>query len=120
MIEIEPGDSFVVTVLFGGQLSIVDLTAFGPMLEEKLAGREHIRIVFDWTGIDQWEVGTSDAAVWPHWRAVAQPVERVAIIHERRWNRQAALLAAMLRVNKIETRSWLPSAFSDTLLWLRA
>jgi hypothetical protein len=108
----------IVTVRFRGRLLVSDLSVFETALSDRNAGLEHIRVLFDWTALEEWEPGTRDPARWPNWRAMARPIERAAIIHEHRWNRQAALLAAMLRINKAQARSWLPRNLPDALLWL--
>jgi hypothetical protein len=97
---------------------VSDLSVFETALLDRHAGREHIRVLFDWTGIEGWKPGTGDPLRWPNWRAMARPIERAAIIHEHRWNRQAALLAAMLRINKAQARSWLPRNLPAALVWL--
>jgi hypothetical protein len=99
-------------------LLVSDLSVFETALLDRHAGHEHIRMLFDWTGIEGWEPATREPALWPNWRAMARPIERAAIIHEHRWNRQAALLAAMLRINKAQARSWLPRNLPDALVWL--
>ena len=120
MIEIaSPNGESILTVLFRGRLSVSDLSVFDTALLDRYAGHEHIRVLFDWTGIEGWEPGTGDPARWPNWRAMARPIDRAAIIHEHRWNRQAALLAAMLRINKAQARSWLPRNLAAALIWLQ-
>jgi hypothetical protein len=111
-------DESIVTVRFRGTLSVSDLSFFETELLDRHAGREHIRLLFDWTGIEGWEPRTREPALWPNWRAMAHPIDRAAIIHEHRWNRQAALLAAMLRINKAQARSWLPRNLPAALVWL--
>jgi hypothetical protein len=108
----------IVTVRFRGRLSVSDLSVFDTALLDRHAGHEHIRVLFDWTGVQGWGRGTGDPARWPNWRDMARPINRAAIVHERRWNRQAALLAAMLRINKAQARSWLPRNLPDALVWL--
>lgn len=120
MIEIaSPNDQSIVTVRFRGRVSASDLTVLETALLDRHAGHEHLRVFFDWTGIEGWEPGTGEPARWPNWRAMARPIKRAAIIHERRWNRQAALLAAMLRINKAQARSWLPRNLPAALVWLK-
>ena len=109
----------IVTVRFRGRLSVSDLTVFETALLDRHAGHAQIRVLFDWTGVEGWEPRTREPALWPNWRAMAHPIGRAAIIHEHRWNRQAALLAAMLRINKAEARSWLPRNLPDALVWLK-
>jgi hypothetical protein len=119
MIEIASlNDEPIVTVRFRGRLSVSDLSVFDTALLDRHSGHEHIRVLFDWTAIEGWEPGTREPALWPNWRAMARPIDRAAIIHEHRWNRQAALLAAMLRINKAQARSWLPRNLPAALVWL--
>jgi hypothetical protein len=97
---------------------VSDLSVFETALSDQHTPNEHIRVLFDWTGIQGWEPGTGDPARWPNWRAMARPIDRAAIVHEHRWNRQAALLAAMLRISKAQARSWLPRNLPAALVWL--
>jgi hypothetical protein len=112
-------DESIVTVRFRGRLSVSDLSVFDTALLDPHSGHEHIRVLFDWTGVAGWEPETGDPARWPNWRAMARPIDRAAIIHLHRWNRQAALLAAMLRINKAQARSWLPRNLAAALIWLQ-
>jgi hypothetical protein len=105
-------------VLFRGSLSVSDLSVFGTALLDRYAGHQHIRVLFDWIWIEGWESGTGEPARWLNWRAMARPIDRAAIIHERRWNRQAPLLAAMLRINRAQAGAWLPRNLPAALLWL--
>ena len=119
VIEIAPLNSgSIVTVRFRGRLSVSDLSVFDTALLDRHSGHEHIRVLFDWIAVEGWESGTGDPARWPDWRAMARPIDRAAIIHEHRWNRQAALLAATLRINKAQARSWLPRNLPAALVWL--
>jgi hypothetical protein len=113
-----PNDESIVTVRFLGRLSASDLNVLDTATLDRNAGHQHIRVLFDWTGIEEWEPGTREPSWWPNWRDMARPIERAAIIHEHRWNRQAALLAAMLRINKAQARSWLPRNLPAALVWL--
>ena len=109
----------IVTVRFRGKLLVSDLSVFETALSDRNAGLEHIRVLFDWIGVEGWGPGTGDSAWWPNWSDMARPIERAAIVHERRWNRQAALLAAILRKNKAQARSWLPRNLPAALVWLK-
>jgi len=98
---------------------VSDLSVCETALADRDAGHKRLRVLFDWTGIEEWEPATREPALWPNWRDMARPIKRAAIIHERRWNRQAALLAAMLRINKAKVRSWLPRNLPAALIWLK-
>jgi hypothetical protein len=113
-----PNDEAIVTVRFRGRLLVSDLSVFETALSDRHAAHERIRVLFDWTGIEAWEPGAREPARWPNWRDMARPIERAAIVHEHRWNRQAALLAAMPRINKAQARSWLPRNLPAALIWL--
>ena len=88
MIEIASlNDDPIVTVRFRGRLSVSDLSVFETAPPIDMRGIKHIRVLFDWTGIEEWEPETRDPTRWPNWRAMARPTERAAIIHEHRCNR---------------------------------
>ena len=55
-------DKSIVIVRFLGRLSVSDLTVFETALLDRHAGHEHIRVLFDWTGIEGWEPGAGALA----------------------------------------------------------
>jgi stage II sporulation SpoAA-like protein len=75
-------------------------------------------IYLDWVRVDHWTFAPVPANGVTAWRMAARMIERVAIIHDHHWNRQAAWLAAILRREGVTVRSWPPQNAHVARLWL--
>ena len=111
-------DEGVLAVRFHGTVTdreFMDLAAkiadFEPMSDALL--------YLDWLAIDRWAPCAPKANREDVWRKASQVIKRVAIVHDRRLNRQAAWLAAVLRLEGIEVRSWQPERAAAGAVWLR-
>jgi hypothetical protein len=113
-IERQVGSS-VVRGRFCGDLSRSDLVAFVLSLRDLREGEMRIRILLDWTEIERWKAGTAHPSLW---RDLPESIDRAAIVHQHRWDRQAAVLAAMMRMNQTSVRSWAPSSATAAMAWL--
>lgn len=78
------------------------------------------QILLDWRLLLEGSLQGWSASGLEPWRAVAHRIERVAIIHDAQWNRQAALLAAVLHRENVLVRSWRPSQLERAHQWLHA
>jgi len=74
-------------------------------------------IYLDWVRVGHWKFAPTASGVIA-WRRAARMIERVAIVHDHRLNRQAAWLAAILRNEGVTTRSWRPQDAATALKWL--
>jgi len=108
----------VVTIRFRGAVTnreFIDLattiTDFGS------TGR--IAVYFDWVGIDRWAFSVPTAGGVTAWRRARKIIARAAIVHQPRLNRQAAWLAAFLREEGVQVRSWRPQNAAAAATWLR-
>ena len=120
MIEIErQKGSPVVRGRFRGDLSKCDLTTFVASLQELRDCEKRIRVLLDWTAIEKWEADTAHSSLSSIWRDLPHNIDRAAIVHEHCWDRQAAVLGAMMRINQTVVRSWLPSNGIAAMEWLR-
>jgi hypothetical protein len=120
MIEIRPGIEAGFTVLrFSGVQTREDIAGAVAAVIQLCNSREAMRLLCDWSEVRGWacEIRSLPASEWV---AAAGRLERVAILHHHRWNRQAAWLAAILRRERVEVRSWLPRQSEDARKWLLA
>jgi hypothetical protein len=108
----------VVTIRFRGAVTnreFIDLAAtianFGS------TGR--ILVYLDWVGIDRWAFSVPTAGGATAWRRARNVITRAAIVHQPRLNRQAAWLAAFLREEGVQVRSWRPQNAAAAAAWLR-
>jgi len=76
-------------------------------------------IYFDWLGIDRWTFSAPTANDEAAWRMASKAIKRAVIVHDRRLNRQAAWLAAILRSEGVRVRSWRPQDAAAGATWLR-
>jgi SpoIIAA-like len=75
-------------------------------------------ILFDWSKVEAWPFEGPSLATVRAWKETVPPISRAAIVHDPKWTRHAALLAALLRVRHAVVRSFLPSDFDDAISWL--
>jgi hypothetical protein len=101
-----------------GVQSVIEFGTFSDSLPEIVAAAKPLRVIFDWTALDGWSDKTGSAASHQKWGLTAHLIERAAIVHDRRWYRQAAVLAAVLRTRNVQVRSWRVSELSRALVWL--
>jgi hypothetical protein len=76
------------------------------------------RILFDWSEVTSLPYQTPSQKSLQVWRKTAPQVLRAAFVHHRRWDRQVALLAALLRSADAEVRSFSPEHLDDAVGWL--
>jgi hypothetical protein len=119
MIEVDSSpQECVVTVRFRGAVTnqeFIDLA--GTIANFRLKGS--LLIFLDWQRIHRWVFCVPEAAGLSAWRDTGKIVERAAIVHRPRLNRQAAWLAAVLRSESVKVRSWHPEEAAAAVAWLR-
>ena len=81
--------------------------------------REALLVLFDWSELAGWDEGLSTTESCRLWASAARQMRRSAIVHDRQWNRQAAILGAVLRLNGVEVRSWRAAEREAAVAWLR-
>jgi hypothetical protein len=108
----------VVTIRFRGAVTnreFIDLAA--TIADSGSTGR--VLMYLDWIGIDRWVFSVPTANGLTEWRRAGKMIARTAIIHQPRLNRQAAWLAAFLREQGVQVRSWRPHNAAAAATWLR-
>lgn len=108
----------VLIIRLYGFVSTVEFSALPEFLLNELDGGLKAKILFDWRSLDNSSLlGWSVVAMEP-WIVVVHRIERIAIVHDPGWNRHAALLAALLRRENLNIRSWRPEHLSTAFDWL--
>jgi hypothetical protein len=119
MIELDDRIDEFITVRLSGILSSSEFACFGDILADVRGDSERLRVLFDWTALEDWDEKHEIASSCHKWREAPPLIDRMAIIHEHHWNRQAALLAAAFRTEASPVRSWIPRDISKAVAWLR-
>jgi hypothetical protein len=81
--------------------------------------RARLRVLLDWIALRGLDAKDGIASSCRRWREAPPLIDRMAIVHEHHWNRQAALLAAAFRTEATPVRSWIPRDISKAVAWLR-
>jgi SpoIIAA-like len=104
MIEIRPdaGAGFIM-LRFSGVQTHEDIAGVVAAVIQLCKSRDGMRLLCDWSDVRGWACETKSLPVH-EWVTAAGRVERVAVLHHHRWNRQAAWLAAMLRRENVRVR----------------
>ena len=109
--------SHVLCVCLKGVQSAAEFEALGSSLPDTDAQRK-LRILFDWTSLQGFDDRRSFDLSCRRWRQTAGSIARAAIVHQHRWDHYAALLAAVLRVQGVQVRSWPVRDHAQALVWL--
>jgi hypothetical protein len=113
-----PGEDRVVTFRFRGLITNREFMDFaGTVYNFKVVGG--LLTYLDWRQIDGWKFLAPKAIEATAWRNAGKLIERAAIVHQPRLNRQAAWLAAVLREQGVAVRSWRPQDGAAAAAWLR-
>ena len=102
-----------------GVQPMFDITAIGNELAKHQTVDGPARILFDWSQIRSWPFEPPSAASIRTWNLSAPAIALGAFVHDRKWNRHVALLAALLRVGNAEVRSFRVSDFENATAWLK-
>jgi hypothetical protein len=121
MIKVEwrEANSIVLIHIWGVQ-STSDFLEAADRLSKNVHTYRPSRILFDWSQLQSWPFREAKSASIASWVSVAAQICRVAIIHERRWNRQAAWVAAIMRLSSTQVRSWHCEERDHAIEWLCA
>jgi len=101
-----------------GMQSTTEFGELGRGLVQAYAKTQRLLILLDWSALTGWDNKSAVSDSLRGWTAAASLIERVAIVHAPCWNRQAAVLAAALRIQDVEVRSWAIADLQRALTWL--
>jgi hypothetical protein len=96
----------------------LDIMVVARELAQFQAGDASLKALFDWSELDSWPFAAPSLATVRAWKETVPSISRVAIVHDPKWTRHAALLAALLRVCGAAVRSFLPSDYDCAIIWL--
>ena len=96
----------------------LDIMAIARELAQFQAGDASLKVLLDWSELDSWPFAAPSLATVQSWKETVPSISRAAIVHDPRWTRHAALLAALLRVCHAAVRSFLPSDYHGAIIWL--
>jgi stage II sporulation SpoAA-like protein len=94
------------------------IARFSEVLRHETA-QDDFRILFDWRSLRRWHLEDWSVLGEGQWLVAARRIERIALVHDVNWNRQAALFAAVLRRENVLVRSWRPAQIEGAAEWLR-
>jgi len=118
MIEVDANlQKGVVTVRFRGAVTnreFIDLAA----TIANFGSADRVLVYLDWVAIDRWAFSVPTASGVTAWRRARKMIARAALVHQPRLNRQAAWLAAFLRKEGVQVRSWRPQNADAATTWL--
>jgi len=109
--------AFVVMSPAGAQTRF-DIVEIADELARLATGAAALRVLFDWSQVGSWPFSSPSAAAIERWKRTAPAIARAAFVHDAKWNRQAALLEALLRVGNAEARSFHVSDIYAAVDWL--
>ena len=92
--------------------------AIARELAQFQAGNASLKVLFDWSEVNSWPFAGPSLATVQTWKETVSSISRAAIVHDPKWTRHAALIAALLRACNAAVRSFLPSDYDDAIIWL--
>jgi hypothetical protein len=101
-----------------GALPKLDVMEIARELTRFQTGDAPLKILLDWSELEAWPFEAPTLTATRAWKEGVPPISRAAIVHDPKWSRHAALLAALLRVCKAVVCSFLPSHHGDAIIWL--
>jgi hypothetical protein len=101
-----------------GPLPKLEVTEIARELTRFQTGDAPLKILLDWSELEAWPFEAPTLAATRAWKETVPPISRAAIVHDPKWSRHAALLAALLRACNAEVCSFLPSRYDDAIIWL--
>ena len=88
------------------------------ILSIEQASRQNSSMLFDWSELVSWNFRRPADPEIQGWLNGADRINRMAIVHQRRWNRQAAWFAALFRTRSCHVRSYRPDDRDRAMHWL--
>jgi hypothetical protein len=101
-----------------GHVDMADFRAIGERLAVTRRSKP-IVVLLDWSGIATWVFRPPARAELLGWLAAAEFIDRVAIVHPRTFDRQAAWLGALLRSRGCQVRSYRSDHVAPAKAWLK-
>ncbi|AMN43668.1 hypothetical protein [Rhodoplanes sp. Z2-YC6860] len=110
----------IINVHIKGRQSALEFGEAGGTFAKQYAGLMRLLVLFDWSALAGWDDNDAACAACRKWQEAARAIDRAAIVHEHCWNRQAAVMGAVLRLNRVSVRSWAVADCTKAAAWLDA
>jgi len=101
-----------------GGLDMRDFLALADVLATQQASQPSSNVLFDWSDVVSWNFRTPANPEIQSWLRAADLIDRLAIMHHRHWNRQAAWFAALFRTRDCHVRSYRLDDRDRAMTWL--
>jgi hypothetical protein len=101
-----------------GRLDMESFFGLAKLLASQQASRQRSGFLFDWSDLASWNFTIPSPHEIRVWLECAESIDRAAIVHCRRWNRQAAWFAAVLRMKNCDVRSFYLGGRDRATAWL--
>jgi hypothetical protein len=119
MIESSQRENRAFTILRRqGDQSKFDIAAIASELAHSQGGDEPMYLLFEWSQVMSWPYEAPSAGAIREWKKRSPQISRAAVVHDHRLTRHAAILAALMRVDGAEVRSFHPPAYDRAVAWL--
>ena len=119
MIEIsQAGDRNFFVLRWRGAQPRLDIIAVASELAQFQTDDASLKVLFDWLELESWPFKAPTMAAIEKWKKTVPSISRAAIVHDMKWNRHAALLAALLRVRNAQVCSFRPPDFNRAVSWI--
>ncbi len=92
--------------------------ALAHLLANEHASMPFANLLFDWSDLVSWDFQRLSRHEIQPWLEDTHFIHRVAIVHRRGWNRQAAWLSALLRNRDCVVRSYGQNDYRQAMTWL--
>lgn len=108
----------IVAARFTGSISTEQFAALPARICRE--STTQARVLFDWRSLQHWSLENWSVSALRPWVSASSQLERIAIVHRFDWNRQAALIAALLRHENVLVRSWKTDSLDRAVGWLQS
>lgn len=111
-------DERSVVIRVSGTQPATEFADVAVLFAQRYRHSSDMRVLFDWTELSNWDDNIRASYSCRRWSDAASLIVRSAIVHNRRWNRHAAVLAAVIRRSRGRVRSWRTTELENAVVWL--
>jgi hypothetical protein len=106
------------TLLSSGAVACFDIQSIATELARIPNSGPPLRVLFDWSALESWPFQAPSPVAIANWKCTAPSILRAAFLHVHKWDRQAALLSALLRLANAEAQSFQAIYRDRAISWL--
>jgi SpoIIAA-like len=108
------------TLRWKGVQSTFDIAVIAIELGAAARRRKRLRLLFDWSEIESWPFQAPSASAIRLWNSRAPSIVCAAIVHHHKWNKHAALISALLRLNNSQVKCFRVPERDSAIAWLES